>query len=237
MSDNPIVPRHIAVIPDGNRRFAKQRGQLPWEGHRAGAKVFEDLLKWCKDAGIKELSFWGASTENLNRDKKEVDFLLKLFGEMCDKFLKEYNNKKIEDKVRIRFIGNLSRLPEKLVKKMNKVMELTKDYNDYRLNMLVGYGGRWEITEAAKKLAQEVKEGKLKIEDITPEFFQEHLYLQSEPDLIIRTSEQRLSGLLPWQGIYSEIIFLKDKHWPELTQEDFKKCLEEFAKRKRRFGK
>ena len=123
------------------------------------------------------------------------------------------------------------------MEKINKVMEVTKDYTDYRLNVLVGYGGRWEIIEAAKKIAKEVKDGKLEPDDITPDVFEKHLFVQSEPDLIIRTSEERLSGLFPWQGIYSEIIYLKDKYWPELTKEDFMACLENYANRPRRFGK
>ncbi|MBN2458927.1 di-trans,poly-cis-decaprenylcistransferase [Candidatus Woesearchaeota archaeon] len=231
------IPRHVVIVPDGNRRWAKQRGLPAWEGHREGAKTFENLLKWCKELGIKELSFWGASTENLERDKVEVDFLLKLFTEMCDRILKDNNSELKENKVRITFIGDLQRLPEGLRKKMESIMEQTKDHSNYKLNLLIGYGGRWEITQAAKKIAEEVKEGKLKVEDVTPEIFRNHLALQSEPDLIIRTSEERLSGLLPWQGIYAEIIFLKDKHWPEFTKEDLKKCIEEFSRRQRRYGK
>jgi len=231
------VPKHIAIIPDGNRRWAKQRGLPAWEGHREGAKVFENALTWCKEAGAKEISFWGASTENLEREKIEVDFLLKLLGDMCDKFIKDNKDKKIKEKVCIRFIGNHDKLPVWLKNKFKQVTGLTESNKDYILNLLIGYGGRWEITEAARKIAQEAKEGKLKVEDITPEVFHKHLMLQSEPDLIIRTSEQRLSGLLPWQGIYAEIIFIKDKHWPEFTHADFKGCLEEFAKRQRRFGK
>jgi len=230
------IPEHIAIIPDGNRRWAKSKNLPSWEGHRKGAEVFEKFLEWCKEFGIKEISFWAASTENLERDKMEVDFLLRLFQEFSTRFLKNLKKGKVKDKVRVRFIGDLNRLPDKLRQKMEKIMEQTKDYNDYKLNMLVGYGGRWELTEAAKKIANEAKEEKLKVEDITPEVFQKHLALESEPDLIIRTSEQRLSGLLPWQGIYSEIIFVKDKHWPEFTKQDLKKCIEEYAKRQRRFG-
>jgi undecaprenyl diphosphate synthase len=235
--DNNNTPRHIAIIPDGNRRWAKNKGLPAWEGHRQGAKTFEEILKWFKELGVKELSFWGASTENLERDKIEVDFLLKLFEEMCDRILKDNKNELKENRVRIRFIGNLKKLPDKLRKKMEQIMEQTKDYSNYKLNLLIGYGGRWEITEAAKKIAKEVKDGKLEPEEITPEVFQKYLMLEDEPDLIIRTSEERLSGLLPWQGIYSEIIFIKDKHWPEFTKQDLKKCIEEFAQRKRRFGK
>jgi undecaprenyl diphosphate synthase len=231
------VPKHIAIIPDGNRRWAKQRGLPAWEGHREGAKVFEKLLSWCKEFGVEEISFWAASTENLERDKQEVDFLLKLFGDMCDKFIKQHYDNKIKDKARIRFIGDQKRIPQWLREKMQKVTDLTQNNDDYKLNMLVGYGGRWEISRAAQKIAEKVQQGKLKVQDINAEVFQKHLQLEDEPDLIIRTSEQRLSGLLPWQGIYSEIIFIKDKHWPEFSKEDFKKCLEDFANRQRRFGK
>lgn len=235
MAQNTL--KHIAIIPDGNRRWAKQRGLPAWEGHRQGAKTFENTLKWCKELGIKELSFWGASTENLERNKTEVDFLLKLFSQMCDKIIKDKTSELKENKVRVVFVGNLQKLPDSLRKKMEQVMEQTKDHSNYRLNLLIGYGGRWEITEAARKIAKEVKDGKLKPEDITPEVFQKHIMLESEPDMIIRTSEERLSGFLPWQGIYSEIIFLKDKHWPEFTKEDLKKCIDEFSSRQRRYGK
>ncbi|MBU1199507.1 MAG: di-trans,poly-cis-decaprenylcistransferase [Nanoarchaeota archaeon] len=233
-SDKPI---HIAVIPDGNRRFAKSKGKLAWKGHEEGAKVFENFLEWCKEEGIKEITFWAASTENVSRDKQEVDFLIGLFDKFCNRYLTDHHKGKIKDKARIRFIGNLEQLPAELVEKMKKIKEITKDYSDYKLNLLVNYGGRWEIIQAAKSIAREAVAGKINVDNIDSETFQKHLALDSEPDLIIRTSEQRLSGLLPWQGIYSEIIFLKDKFWPEFTKEDLKKCLDEYAERKRRFGK
>jgi undecaprenyl diphosphate synthase len=116
------------------------------------------------------------------------------------------------------------------------VTELTKGNKDYKLNMLIGYGGRWEISRAAQKIAEKVQQGKLKVQDINQEVFQKNLELEDEPDLIIRTSEQRLSGILPWQAIYSEIIFIKDKHWPEFTEQDLKNCIKEFSNRQRRFG-
>ncbi len=235
--NNDNKPRHIGIIPDGNRRWAKQKGLPAWEGHREGAKTFEKLLEWCKELGIKELSFWATSTENMKREKKEVDYILKLFDQFLNNFLNDYKNKKAYHQVKIRFIGNIENFPSNIHRKMRKVEELTAKNSGYRLNMLVGYGGRWEITQAAKKIAKEVKEGKIRIEDITPEAFQKHLQLQSEPDLIIRTSEERLSGFLPWQAIYSEIIFIKNKHWPEFSKEDLKKCIEEYSNRQRRFGK
>jgi undecaprenyl diphosphate synthase len=235
MTEN--TPKHIAIIPDGNRRWAKQRGLPAWEGHRKGAEVFEKLIDWCKEEGVKEISFWTCSTDNLERDKREVDFLLGLFQQFSTKFLKNLKKGKVKDQYRVRFIGDLERLPAKLRDNLNEIMELTKNNQDYKLNMLIAYGGRWEITQAARKMAQEVKDGKLKPEGITSEVFQKHLLLESEPDLIIRTSEERLSGFLPWQGIYSEIIFLKNKHWPEFTKEDLKKCIDEFSSRQRRYGK
>jgi undecaprenyl diphosphate synthase len=239
MSDKPknSIPGHIAIVPDGNRRWAKQRGMLPWEGHREGGKVFEQVLEWSRDAGIKEVSFWAASTENLEREKNEVNFLLKLFGEMCDKFIKDQHDGKIKEKVMIRFIGNHKKLPEWLKEKMSRVMELTKDNDELILNMLVGYGGREELTQAARRIAQDIKEEIILPEDVNEEVFSKYLYLESEPDLVIRTSEQRLSGLLPWQSIYSEIIFVKDKYWPEFSKEDFEACLEEYSQRQRRYGK
>ncbi|MBN2051999.1 di-trans,poly-cis-decaprenylcistransferase [Candidatus Woesearchaeota archaeon] len=236
MKADTKIPRHIAIIPDGNRRWAKKKGLPAWEGHRQGAKVFEKTLTWCKELGVKELSFWGASTENLERDKAEVEFLFKLFSDMCDRIIKQQKDKKAKDKACVMIIGDREKIPGWLKEKFEQVTGLTKNNKDYKLNLLIGYGGRWDITEAAKKIAKQVKENKLKIEDITPEAFQKNLALEDEPDLIIRTSEERLSGLLPWQSIYSEIIFLKDKHWPEFTKEDLKKCIEEYSTRQRRFG-
>lgn len=231
------IPKHIAIIPDGNRRWAKNKGLPAWEGHRRAANNFNEFLEWCKEFGVKELSFWGMSTENLERDKKEVGVLFEILDKFCDNAKKDLSGKRKHENVRILFIGNFAKFPEKVIKKMSQIMEMTKSNSEYKLNFLIGYGGRWEITEAARKIAKEIKEGKLKVNDINQETFQKHLMLESEPDLIIRTSEERLSGLLPWQSIYAEIIFIKNKHWPEFTKEDFKKCLEEFASRQRRFGK
>ncbi|MFH0870717.1 MAG: polyprenyl diphosphate synthase [archaeon] len=229
------IPRHIAIIPDGNRRHAKKKGKAAFEGHRLGSDKFREALKWCKEAGIKEVTFWAASSDNLKRDRKEVDFLITLFHQVCDEFLKEYTDKK--DKVMIRFIGDLSSLPKQLHDKMDRIMGLTKDYTDYKLNLLVAYGGEWELALAAKKIADKVKQGLLKPEEITPEVFEKHLELQSKPDLVIRTSQQRTSGLLPFQIAYSEIIFLEKILWPDFSKKDFDWCLKEYSTRIRTYGR
>jgi undecaprenyl diphosphate synthase len=166
-----------------------------------------------------------------------VDYLTTLFHQVCDEFLEEYTKKKDKaEKVMIKFIGDLSTLPKQLHDKMDRIMELTKDYADHKLNMLVAYGGEWELAHAAKKIAEKVKQGLLKPEEITPEMFERHLELQSKPDLVIRTSQQRTSGLLPFQICYSEIIFLEKILWPEFSRKDFDKCLKEYASRVRTFG-
>ncbi len=231
------IPNHVAVIPDGNRRYAKARSMLPWEGHRAGAETFKKLIDWCKEAGVKELTLWSCSTDNLLREKKEVNFLLKLFEEFADDFMKSLEKGKVKEKVKVRFIGDLDRLPKKLAGKLRKIEKKTKNNDDYKLNFLVAYGGEWELVRASKLIAEEAKSGKLDVKNITSELFEKHLMLQDKPDLVIRTSQERLSGFLPWQSAYSEIIFLKDKHWPEFSKEDFKNCLDEYARRKRTYGR
>lgn len=222
-------PYHIAIIPDGNRRWAKQHALELINGHRKGVEKLRELLDWCKELDIKMLSIWGFSTENFSRDKKEVDSLFKLFDEKLDEFLEEYE----KHKTRIRFIGNRSDFSKEFVKKMEKTEELTKDFDEFQLNILLNYGGRAEIVKAVKEIVQG---GKKKITENT---IQEHLYTNGipDPDLIIRTSgEKRLSGLMPWQSVYSELYFI-DKLWPDFTKEDLIEAIQDFEDRKRRFGK
>jgi undecaprenyl diphosphate synthase len=230
------IPNHIAIIPDGNRRYAKARGMSPWEGHRAGAKTFKKTVDWCIKAGIKEFSFWTCSTENLLREKKEVNFLLKLFENFTDEFMRTIK-KDNSSKLKIRFIGAIDRLPKKLADKLKAVEINTKNNKGLKINFMVAYGGEWEITRATMLIAKEVLEKKLSLNEITPAVFEKHLSLDSKPDLIIRTSQERLSGFLPWQSAYSEIIFLKNKYWPEFSKKDFDFCLEEYSKRIRTYGK
>ena len=228
------IPKHIGIIIDGNRRFAKRLIMKPWKGHEWGAKKFEQLLEWCKEYNIKELTLYTFSIENFNRPRDEFDFLMKLFEREAKAVLK---NKRIhENKIRINFIGRIHMFPKNIQEKMQQIMEMTKDYSGYTINLAMAYGGRAEIIDATKKISKQIKEGKLDIEDINEEVFKKNIYLESEPDLIIRTSESRLSGFLLWQGSYAEIIFLPEILWPEFEKKHFVQCLEEYSKRERRFG-
>jgi tritrans,polycis-undecaprenyl-diphosphate synthase [geranylgeranyl-diphosphate specific] len=229
------VPSHIAIIPDGNRRFAKREGKLGYEGHSAGVEKFKEVLSWCKEKGIGEVTFWALSTENLKRETSELSALFKLMEKACDSIAGK--KEKDFEGAKVRFIGNLEVLPENLRKKMVAVEAATKSEKRYVINILVAYGGRSELVQAVSAIATDVKSGKMKIEEITAESFSSKLYFVDEPDLIIRTGHACLSGFMPWQSAYSEIIFLDGKLWPEFSKKDFEVCLDEFAARKRNFGK
>ncbi len=223
-------PLHIGIILDGNRRWARSKNLMPWYGHKAGFDKLKDLFEASKEAGIKELSLYCFSIQNFARDKKEVDFLMDIFAKAAKDLLK---NKKIhENKVKIRFIGRLYMLPEKVQKAAKEIMEATKDYSDYIVNFCVAYGGREEVVDAVNKI---IKDG---VDKADEETFANYLYIQSSPDLIIRTSgEQRLSNFLTWHSTYSELFFI-DKHWPDFEKQDLFDIVDEFKeKRQRRYGK
>ncbi|MBN1792887.1 di-trans,poly-cis-decaprenylcistransferase [Candidatus Woesearchaeota archaeon] len=234
MADN--VPKHVVFVPDGNRRFARKHGKHPSEGHRAGADTFREVLKWCKELGIKEVTFWGASTENLKRDKLELEFLFKLFGELCDEVMKR-SAENHPDRASVKFCGALHMLPKWLQERFAEAEKATMGSHEYKLNLLIAYGGREELLQAVRSIARDASEGKLSSDKITGDTIMSRLYLQSEPDLIIRTGHACMSGLLPWQSVYSEIIFLEEKHWPEFNREDLEACLKEYSERIRNFGK
>jgi tritrans,polycis-undecaprenyl-diphosphate synthase [geranylgeranyl-diphosphate specific] len=229
------VPRHIGIILDGNRRFAKRLMLKPWMGHEWGAKKVEKIFDWLKEIGVKEATLYAFSVENFNRPKLELDYLMKVFD---DEFGRLLNNKRIhKEKLRVNFIGRIWMFPKNIYDKMQKLMEITKNYNDYVMNFAMAYGGRAEIIDATKKIAEMVKEGKLNVDEINEEVFKKELYMESEPDLIIRTSgEQRTSGFLLWQGSYAELYFCP-KLWPEFEKEDLLKAIEDYNSRERRFGK
>ncbi len=228
------IPKHIGIIIDGNRRFAKRLMLKPWKGHEWGAKKIEKTLDWCKEFGVKEVTFYAFSIENFNRPKEEFDYIMKVFEET---FNKAKTDKRMhENRIKINFIGRTHMFPEKVKKAMKELSEATKNYSNHIVNFAMAYGGRAEIIDATKKISQQVKEGKLNIDEINEETFNKNIYLDSEPDLIIRTSESRLSGFLLWQGSYAEIIFLPNKLWPEFEKEDFVACLDEYSRRQRRFG-
>jgi len=214
---------------DGNRRWAKSQGLPSFEGHRAGYKKVGELLEWCREAKIETLTLFAFSTENWQRAKDEVDFLMGLFYQVFNHDIKKLH----ENKVRVRLIGRKETLPDNLAKAIKAAEELTQDNIGYNLNFAINYGGGAELLDAFKKILKNPPE------EITEETITNNLYTagQSDPDLIIRTSgEQRLSGFLTWQSAYSELLFIQH-HWPEFSQQDFNDALTNFANRHRRFGK
>ena len=233
--DVRMVPRHVGIIMDGNRRFAKSLNLSPWKGHEYGEKKVTELLEWCKELGVKEVTIYAFSVQNLNRPKKEFDYLMKIFLRGADKML---NDSRISSSgVRIRIVGDTCCFPSDVQEKLRLLVEKTKDNEEYFLNVALGYGGREEILRAVKSISVKVSEGELSPDAIDESVFQEHLYMSSSPDLIIRTGgDHRTSNFLPWQSTYSEWFFV-DKTWPEFSKEDFVKCLEDFYARERRFGK
>lgn len=225
---------HVAIILDGNRRWARSKKMLPQLGHREGAKNLENFAIEANKMGLKYLTVYVFSTENWKRSKEEVGYLMKLFHiyfARLKKRLSKYNMK-------IKFLGIDENVEEKILKEKKESEELSKDATGLQLNVCFNYGGRREITDATKKIAQKVLDGKLKIDEITEEVFANNLYTAGipDPDILIRTSgEQRLSNFLPWQLTYTEFFFV-DKHWPEFSIEDLKDVLEQYKNRDRRFG-
>jgi len=221
--------QHLGIIMDGNRRWAKARGLSAFEGHRAGYRKIEDILKWCRDAGIKILTLYVFSTENWQRAKDEVDFLMKLFYLVFTRDIKELH----KNNVCVRVIGRKEGLSKKLQEVIKKSEELTKNNTGGMLNLAINYGGRQEVVDAFNKIL------KSPLKEITEEIILQNLYTAGlpDPDLIIRTSgEFRISGFLLWQSAYSEFYFTKH-HWPEFSKHDFDDALADFANRQRRFGK
>lgn len=232
MSKNELL--HIAFIMDGNGRWAKKRGLPRHLGHKAGCDRITDIYEECLVQGIKAMTLYAFSTENWSRPKAEIKHLF----DYLDIFFKKEIKRMIKDGTRILTSGDISKLPEKTVKTINDAVEKTKDGKNFTFNICLNYGGRQEIVKACKDIVKEVKEGKLKEEDIDVDIFEKHLYTKDLPpvDLMVRTSgEQRLSNYLPWQLAYSEFIFT-DVHWPDFTKEELRKCIEIYYTRNRRFG-
>jgi len=232
------VPRHIGVILDGNRRFAKRLMVNPWKGHEWGAEKFRKFTEWCFDLGIEEITAYVFSIQNFDRPKDEFNYIMDVFRRECNELLKPEKLKELKEKgIRFKFIGRQWMLPKDLQELQNKVMDATKENKPKRVNFAMAYGGREEIVDAVQKIAEEAKEGKIEPTKINEAEIGKHLWLNSDPDLILRTGgEKRMSNFLTWQGIYSELIFT-DKLWPEIEKEDVIKCIEEFKNRERRFGK
>ena len=230
--------RHIGVILDGNRRYAKSKEMAPLKGHEEGAKKIKDFLKWCDELGIEEITMYALSIQNLNRTKEEVAYLFNLFEEFNKELLKEKNIEEMKKKgVKIRFIGRRTLLPTKLQDSMKEIEEKINNDGNKTINFAIAYGGREEITDSVKKIAEKIKNNELAIEDIDEKLIGEMLYINSEPELIIRTGgTTRTSNFLIWQSHYSEWFFL-EKFWPEIEKEDLIKIIDKFQKIERRFGK
>ncbi|MBR2894021.1 MAG: di-trans,poly-cis-decaprenylcistransferase [Clostridia bacterium] len=231
------LPAHVAIIMDGNGRWAKERGLKRTEGHKVGAEVFRNIAKYCSDLGIKHVTFYAFSTENWKRSKTEVTAVMNLFRKYLDEMQRRAEENE-EAGYNIRFIGSREGMPKDIVKLMDTVEERSKDKSNTYVNLAVNYGGRAEIVESVKKIAERVKNGTLKIEDITEDTVSAGIYTagQPDPDLIIRPSgEYRLSNFLLWQSAYAE-IYIDDVLWPDYKPEDLDRALEAYAKRNRRFG-
>ncbi len=227
------LPEHIAFIMDGNGRWAKKRGLPRRFGHREGAKTFKKITRYCKDIGIKNVTFYAFSTENWKRPEDEVSAIIELFRE----YIIDVRNY-IGEEVRVLFLGDKTIFDDDLQKKMNDLEEDTKDYNKMTMLLAINYGGRDEIVHAAKILSEQVKSGKIQPDEITEDKFQRYLYTADVPDvdLMIRPSgELRLSNFLIWQSAYAEFYFT-DVLWPDFSPNELNKALIEFGKRSRRFG-
>lgn len=225
------IPNHIVLFPDGNRRWARGKGLHTLEGHKQGYNNLLDFSEWCKNRGVKVLTAFGFSTENWNRSKEEVDYLMKLL-ENC---LVDNMDKFQKDNVCVRVIGQKERLPESLQKAVKNAEEATKNNSSLFLNLAISYGGRWDIVNATKKIIQDG----IPAEKIDEKLFASYLSTDGlpEPDLIIRAGgEKRMSNFVLWQGAYAELYF-SPKMWPEFTEQDLDEALTEFDRRNRRFGK
>jgi undecaprenyl diphosphate synthase len=232
------VPKHIVLFPDGNRRWAKQKGIHSLDGHKKGYDNLLDFSEWCKNRGVKTLTAFGFSTENWNRSEEEVTYLMKLLESCLVDNLDKYK----KEGTRVRVIGQRDRLPESLKQAITKTEEATKNNSNLFLNLAISYGGKWDILNAVKNIVKEacLPAGRgLKPEEITEQLFESYLSTSGlpAPDFIIRAGgEMRMSNFVLWQAAYSELYF-SPKLWPDFTEEDLALALAEFDKRTRRFGK
>lgn len=234
MLERENMPSHIAIIMDGNRRWAKSHGLDPKQGHKEGAKTLEKIVRYAKTIGIKYITVYAFSTENWKRTADEVGALMLLL----QNYLEEYSKRADTENIKINVLGDITRLSESMQKSINKCMERTKENTGIIFNIALNYGGRAEIVNAVKKIAEQVKEGKIQCKEIDENTISENLYTkgQPDPDLLIRTSgELRTSNFLPWQIVYSEFVFV-EKHWPDFSEEDLIRAIEEYQKRNRKFG-
>ena len=227
-------PEHIAIILDGNRRWAKSK-MLPVKlGYKQGAETLKKIAKYANKIGVKDLTVYAFSTENWKRSEEEVSALMGLLAS----YLEEFSKTADIDNVKIRVFGDMSALNEKLQESINEAINRTKDNTGLALNVCLNYGGRAEIIKATREISELVKSGEINPEEIDEKLVEKHLYTNElkDPDLMIRTSgEIRTSGFLLWQLAYTEFIFL-DKNWPDFNEKDLDYCIEQYQKRNRKFG-
>lgn len=233
-----VKPEHIAIILDGNRRWASEQALNPFLGHEKGADKVEQLIDWCLQLGVKSITLYTFSTENFQRSKSEVEEIMHIAEERFQQILADERIHK--NKVRVKVIGRVNLLPEHLQRLITDVEKATESYDKYFLNFAFAYSGRAEIVDAAKKIAEKVGTGDLSPDEVDEQLFERYLYTShmpnQDPDLIIRTSgEERLSGFLLWQSAYSELCFL-DVYWPDFRLIDLLRAVRTFQNRKRRFG-
>ena len=232
--DNLKIPKHIAIILDGNRRWAKKKFLPKKLGHKTGMDTLEKILKAADKFGVKYLSVYAFSTENWNREQTEVDDLMKIFDGYLDRYIKRCH----ENNLRVRIIGDVSRLNFGLKEKIKNLEEMTAEKNGMNFIIAINYGGRDEILRALKKICDDISNKKILLDQITKEKFADYLDTKNipEPDLLIRTGgEKRISNFMLWQLAYTEFYFC-DKLWPDFNENDLKIAIEDFSMRQRRFG-
>jgi len=232
------IPQHIAIIMDGNRRYAKEvLNAEPIEGHKMGKHKLDEVLHWCLNLDIRHLTVYAFSTENFNRDEDEIDYIMNM---MTTSIVELADNKEVhEHHVHVRVLGDREMLPQNVLEAVEYAEEKTKDYSDFSFNMAIAYGGRQDITNALRSIAQKVKDGELDVEDINEAMIDSYISTKDlpDPDLILRTSgEVRVSNFLLWQMAYSELYF-SDVYWPGFRYIDFLRAIRTYQQRKRRFGK
>ena len=229
-----LMPKHIAIIMDGNRRWAKEKGLDTKLGHKAGAETLEKIASYANEIGLKYLTVYAFSTENWKRTKEEVGALMVLLEYYLDKFL----NRESLRNIKIRVLGDIENLDKSLKDSINRIVEKSKNNTGLTLNIAFNYGGRAEILKAVKDICKKVKDNEIGIEEINEDIFSQNLYtaFEPEPDLLIRPGgEQRISNFLLWQSAYTEFLFL-EKYWPDFTEQDLLEAIKVFERRNRKFG-
>ena len=232
--DKEKMPKHIAIIMDGNRRWAKAKGLPPNYGHKEGAKTLEKIVRYCNKIGLKYITVYAFSTENWKRAQDEVNALMLLL----QSYLDDYSKRADTENIKVQVLGNISDLSAGMQKSIKRCVERTKNNTGVTFNIALNYGGRDEIVRAVRAIAEKVKLGKIEINQIDESMISDNLYTKGmpDPDLLIRTSgEMRTSNFLPWQLVYSEFLFV-NKNWPDFEEEDIDKAIAEYERRHRKFG-